>query len=345
MLSEIFIDNLQVIILCTIVISAIFDILMKKNWIDALINKHDQPHPSIQTIKYIIGFFSALIISIMSGLLGNLLDKVGIIIFISCVLFSLLLIAISIDKNIAPTIIIILAVSGLYLMYVTSQPPVVVGFTSDPLDMQILGKSIRFTARAEDINDDQIFYQFLLDGSVIRGWSKSNSWTWDTRQISESAQNPKGKYNVTICIKDGKYDNIIDDSRSLNYTLTFANITYPHEGDDVKIGQIPVNGTSLGILPNEKDKLWIFVKNSRTDYHPQNNNDLHIKEDGNWSTIIDLGGEIGKMTEIVAVIVNESALKDIHSYYIEGSSTNAWPGLRNLSAGAEEADYITITKR
>jgi hypothetical protein len=239
--------------------------------------------------------------------------------------------------------------------YMVNQPPLLLSFSANPNGLQIYGQPVTFVANAEDANNDQIFYRFLVDEEVTRLWSKSNSWKWYT-----SLANPEknyGKYNITVEVKDGTYDDRVDDYRYINYTLASAKITYPKNNDFVRPTQT-VSGISRGIGIDQKDLFWIFVKDTRSGYHPQDRLDLFIEPNGNWTSEIYTSGASGTKCEIVAVLLNETALESIAAYYdknkkaeFNNSKTNdeskkelVWTGFNKLPVGAKEVDSIKVTR-
>jgi len=228
--------------------------------------------------------------------------------------------------------------------YIDDQPPIITSFTYEPTGLQIYGQPVLFIAEAEDANDDQLYYSFYVDDEKKCNWSKCNYWMWDTSKANASSLD--GKYRIKVEVKDGNglFGDTMDDFRELDYKLASVNIEYPKYNDTVNEMQI-VNGTSKGIGSDRNDMLWIFVKTSRTCYHPQDKGDLQIDENGNWSTEIYLSGNTGEYKEIIAAILNDSALNEIVEYYKEGKKEGGnWPGLDRLPIGAKEVDYVWVIR-
>jgi hypothetical protein len=250
-----------------------------------------------------------------------------------------------------------LALLGLIWLPLSSslinQSPMLVSFTSNPDKFQIYGQPVYFLANAEDANNDQVFYRFLVDEDPKREWAKCNSWVWDISEANRT--NPKGNYKITVEIKDREYDKVADDFRDINYTLASIEIVYPKDNDTVTKNQT-VNGTSKGIGKNQRGMFWIFVKGLRTGYHPQDKIDIYIDSKGNWTTEFDAIAESGHRSEIVVALLNETALHSIAEYYevnkrieYENNKTKnesdkqwVWPGFMKLPIGAQEMDYVRV---
>ena len=78
-----------------------------------------------------------------------------------------------------------------------NRPPEIVDLTAEPGSPQAAGTSIAWTANASDIESDQLFYRFFLNGRPVTDWRPENSWIWTPAE--------EGKYLVRIDLRDGKH--------------------------------------------------------------------------------------------------------------------------------------------
>lgn len=60
-----------------------------------------------------------------------------------------------------------------------NDPPVITGIQPQPLSGHV-GETLNFIAEAQDIDRDNLEYQFSVDGGIIQTWQSSNSCLWPT---------------------------------------------------------------------------------------------------------------------------------------------------------------------
>lgn len=101
-----------------------------------------------------------------------------------------------------------------------NQPPILKGLESDPESPSPQGSQITWTAGAEDSDQDEISYRFLLDGQDATGWTPSNSWLWN------SSEAVAGDHRITVQIMDGSHasQDSFDVEMNRPYTLKESTI-------------------------------------------------------------------------------------------------------------------------
>jgi hypothetical protein len=101
----------------------------------------------------------------------------------------------------------------------SNQPPALLKLSSDMSSPQSPGTAVFWRAEASDSDGDRILYRFLLDGQVVRKWSKSGSWSWSTRVL------PAKDYNITVQARDGGHapEDSFDSSLSESFVLRMPN--------------------------------------------------------------------------------------------------------------------------
>ncbi len=103
-----------------------------------------------------------------------------------------------------------------------NKPPKLISLTSDKTSPQDAGTTITWTAKAKDLDKDQIFYAFFLNDNHVTKWVKDNTWVWTT------TDNDTGENQIEVHIRDGKYghalQNGFDDHRSSSFNITTPEI-------------------------------------------------------------------------------------------------------------------------
>jgi hypothetical protein len=59
-----------------------------------------------------------------------------------------------------------------------NKPPEIANLTANPPSPQPAGTEITWTAEANDPENDEISYKFLLNGVMVRDWQTDNKWVW-----------------------------------------------------------------------------------------------------------------------------------------------------------------------
>ena len=99
-----------------------------------------------------------------------------------------------------------------------NQPPLINELTSRPDSPQKVGTTIAWTTDATDPDGDQIFYEYILNGKPITGWSRDNAWTWQ----------PSGQYIgnniIEVLVRDKNHagPSGSDDHNSASFIITPA---------------------------------------------------------------------------------------------------------------------------
>jgi hypothetical protein len=85
----------------------------------------------------------------------------------------------------------------------SNQQPKLTALESDKISPQEAGSSIKWTAKAEDPENDPMSFMFRLRGpstgdvwKPVSQWSPDNTWKWDTN--SQDA----GKYQISVWVRD-----------------------------------------------------------------------------------------------------------------------------------------------
>jgi hypothetical protein len=96
---------------------------------------------------------------------------------------------------------------------ITGDPPFCACLMPDKFSPQSTGEPITWTACVADNESalDIIYYKYLVDGVVRRGWSKDKRWTWTPTQTET------GTHVITVMVRDNffgpplvKYPDISD---------------------------------------------------------------------------------------------------------------------------------------
>ena len=111
----------------------------------------------------------------------------------------------------------------------SNQQPKLTALESDKTSPQEAGSSIRWTAKAEDPENDPISFMFRLRGpstgdvwepvdiwKPVSQWSQDNAWKWDT--------NPQdaGKYQISVWVRDETHagPQYTQDEKIVDFLLT-----------------------------------------------------------------------------------------------------------------------------
>lgn len=106
--------------------------------------------------------------------------------------------------------------------FVLDQPnygPEVTGLLADRNSPQPQGTVITWTAKATDAEGDEISYRFLVDDKPAGEWSLSNSWSWDTSEVTS------GDHEIRVLARDGKHapEASFDSFKTVSFTVTGSN--------------------------------------------------------------------------------------------------------------------------
>ena len=67
-----------------------------------------------------------------------------------------------------------------------NKPPEITKLTANPSSPQPAGTVITWTAEANDPENDEISYQFLLNGVMVRDWKTDNKWVWTAEKAGSN---------------------------------------------------------------------------------------------------------------------------------------------------------------
>ena len=104
-----------------------------------------------------------------------------------------------------------------------NHPPSINELTSMLNSPRPAGTTIAWLTNATDLDGDQIFYEYFLNGNLIHGWSNDNAWTWEPNEENI------GKNQIEVRIQDGKHalPEGFDDHKSSSFEIT-ASETRPN---------------------------------------------------------------------------------------------------------------------
>jgi hypothetical protein len=93
-----------------------------------------------------------------------------------------------------------------YTLLVSNQPPRLTALVPDKSSPRKAGTTVKWTAKASDVDRDPILYRFWLKGpstgnkwKMVQDWSIRSQWTW------ANAPTNVGIYNVYVFARDGKH--------------------------------------------------------------------------------------------------------------------------------------------
>jgi len=104
-----------------------------------------------------------------------------------------------------------------------NQPPSITDLEVDKSSPQMAGSLIRWTAGAEDLEGDPLFFLFQLKGPstgeswiTVADWSSGRRWDWDTASYSA------GNYQIRALVKDEAHpeDQFTPSEKKVDFDLT-----------------------------------------------------------------------------------------------------------------------------
>jgi len=165
-------------------------------------------------------------------------------------------------------------------------PPALRALVPDKAGPQLPGVAIFWKAEATDEEGDKILYKFLLDGSEVRKWSKTNSWSWLTAGL------PAGDYRITVLAIDGKHASEESFDSSVDASFTLSRPNQPPALQELKsdlispqaIGSM-ISWTAGATDPDNDDIFYKFMNNGKdvTDWSQSNS--------WIWDTSLEKPGE------------------------------------------------------
>ncbi|MCX6674722.1 MAG: hypothetical protein NTY37_13200 [Methanothrix sp.] len=105
----------------------------------------------------------------------------------------------------------------------TNQPPMLTGLESNKASPQEAGSTVKWTAKAEDPENDPVSFMFRLKGpstgdvwQPVTSWSEEKSWKWET--------NPEdaGNYQISVLVRDEMHagPEFAPDEKKVDFMLT-----------------------------------------------------------------------------------------------------------------------------
>ena len=113
-------------------------------------------------------------------------------------------------------------------------PPRITGLAPDRESPQPVGSAIKWTASADDPDNDTVLYRFLVDGVVVSDWSAKPWFVWNTSGYSE------GEHRVSALAKDDRHKD--HDRKDVVFSLEKKNSPpralslLPDRGDPQPVG-------------------------------------------------------------------------------------------------------------
>ncbi len=163
-------------------------------------------------------------------------------------------------------------------------PPNIESLTPNLQSPQDSSSTITWTAKASDIEGDQISYKFLLKGprtsgkwDVVQDWSTRNSWKWEVEDKDS------GSSDVSAWIKDKMHNSEMDDFKNYSeYKIA--------KGSEGNIVERPVKTGSLFSDSNLEAAIRAAIIKPEGDISPEDLSGLNRLEaiDKNIKNIIGL---------------------------------------------------------
>ena len=98
--------------------------------------------------------------------------------------------------------------------------PTIYGLIADPPLHQVVCNNVKLTAYANDSENDDIYYKFLINGRPQGDWRVSNKWSWETKNFDIGTYNIKAIATDAAHIRN-KIDKVDPDhSKEIFYELT-----------------------------------------------------------------------------------------------------------------------------
>jgi len=97
-----------------------------------------------------------------------------------------------------------------------NQPPVLKELKSDKTSPIRAGGKITWTAGADDLDGDAVYFKFMKNDEEVTDWQTSDSWIWDT-----SSETP-GDYKITVLSRDGLHASEKSSDGSLESTFVLS---------------------------------------------------------------------------------------------------------------------------
>lgn len=121
----------------------------------------------------------------------------------------------------------------------SNQMPILNKIIIDKESPQENGTVINCTAQAYDAESDQLFYQFLLNGTTKINWSPLGSWNWHT------TSDDIGINKIEVRIRDGKHagPDEFDSNTSTNFTIRAI------------VRKTQINRSEVNLIEEETDKI------------------------------------------------------------------------------------------
>ncbi|MDD3248025.1 MAG: hypothetical protein PHF18_14430 [Methanosarcina sp.] len=126
-------------------------------------------------------------------------------------------------------------------------------------------------------------------------------------------------------------DPIPEPEINITYTSDTANITEN------------ITGTAEYIPTG--DEIWIFVHpHTVNKYYPQRSS--AVIQNGEWSLSAGIGSEsdASKKFDIIAVLADTKAQKELNTYFETCEETGEWPGMDKVPDSAKEYDRVTVIR-
>ena len=99
---------------------------------------------------------------------------------------------------------------------VENMPPKITNLTANPSSPQSAGTDITWTAEANDPENDEISYKFVLNDVEVTDWQTDNHWHWIIPAEKAGSSN---KIEVRVIDRNHAGEDGFDDQRSANFKV------------------------------------------------------------------------------------------------------------------------------
>ncbi|MFZ3148243.1 MAG: DUF1616 domain-containing protein [Methanothrix sp.] len=115
------------------------------------------------------------------------------------------------------------SMDGTFALTLPNGIPEVATLKADRFSPQAIGSVITWTAIVADPDGDAVSYKFLANDKVVREWSSSNSWIWDTSSAAP------GEYRIKVLARDGRHapEDSFDSFKDAVITITAVDSNQP----------------------------------------------------------------------------------------------------------------------
>jgi len=145
-----------------------------------------------------------------------------------------------------------------------NETPAISSLAPNKSSPQGAGKTITWTSKANDPDNDPIQYRFFLDNQPETNWSSNPSWIWTTSTADI------GSHSIDVRVRDGKHDPEGDDSKRSQFTI-IALLNKPPivngltpDKQSPQVAGTTITWTANATDPDGDDILYKFILDNET---------------------------------------------------------------------------------